>query len=308
MSVDDLKDLLKIDSSAELRLLGESVAPTTVTAQARERGALPLSSWSAVVPYVPGVYRRGREVAVDPESGAEVVAGERGEEEGLWRFDTQQRVVLSLRDGEGLTVIDALDGRVSVYRVESDELPELEADLPLPLPDMAAWCATVGAARWLTEAVVAGADSPVMLDRAASMGLLVRLWVAPEGKTAERPGKVARAWIEQAWSVEQVETIEAEAVRQAWRLAERIGGAAELDSEDLADLLLARDTLASVRRVLRLAGRGTMLAGALQSIDRLAAAHASAFAGRLSPSEDDPNVDRWYAVAWQEPGAWWAVP
>jgi hypothetical protein len=67
-----------------------------------------------------------------------------------------------------------------------------------------------------------------------------------------------------------------------------------------------RDDLQSVLRVLRLGGVGDDLQYALTAVDAVANERASLLCNLLPNLDDDPDRERWRAVAWREPAAWWS--
>ncbi|MFN7146414.1 MAG: hypothetical protein ACK4YP_21755, partial [Myxococcota bacterium] len=122
------------------------------------------------------------------------------------------------------------------------------------------------------------------------------------------PRERVRAWLA-AQPEGALAALEIRAVERAWSLAERIQALDALPDDargaEVLALVRDRDDLQSVRLVLRLGGGGARLAEALQRLDRVAAEHMSALADHLPALDDDPETDRWRAVAWQEPDAWW---
>ena len=319
-----------MNHDAELRALlnhsdGESLQPIPVASQdgiAQAFSAAPLAdplkrltAWEQVSHRLPGVYRHESCVAFYPGAGVTILRGRgvQGGPDGLIGFESGERVILRAATEDGQqAVIEALDGEIRAWEVVpgGDEIAEimLPPD-PIPLPDLAQWCAQTGAEPWLAAAVTAKAASPSAIDRLAAVGLLMRLWVAPEDGSAETPRGLWQAWAG-AWLPDTVARAESDAVRHAWLLLERIREVGDLPDAlaeaAVATIVLDRDDLASARRVLRVAGAGAKLAEALKAVDRAAVMNMSALTGHLPDLDDDPDADRWYAVAWQEPGAWWS--
>lgn len=157
-------------------------------------------------------------------------------------------------------------------------------------------------------------------DTAAAVGLVMRLWTpAPEDRGAElgrlrrgQPtvGSVLGAWV-RARPGEALEGILSEALGRAEGLREDLEDLDGLAAEDpeLAGrcahrLLLDRDDLASVLRVLRGVGRADLLETALAELDEVGVASLSVL-GDVVPAEPGPRLS---AVTWMEPDAWWAGP
>jgi hypothetical protein len=261
------------------------------------------------------VYRAGPYLAVPADADVERASGIPVPGDEAIGFDPRvERVVLRVRTNDGRTfVVDAAEGKVDTYAVADvfAGLPDVAAAPPaIDAPDLADWSRRTGAEPWLADAAVACAASPSSVDRLAGVGLLARLWVEPERVgVATTPRDLVRTWA-RSLPPDRLADAESGAVRRAWALAERIAGVADL-APDLADAEVAwivreRDDLASVRRVLRIAGAGARLAAVLGDVDRVAGEQMSALADRLPRLSDDPDADRWHAVAWQEPDAWWS--
>ncbi|MFZ5476830.1 MAG: hypothetical protein ACOZNI_08655 [Myxococcota bacterium] len=309
-----LLDLLGVAGPEALVRVGHAATPAPTRAEGFVARALPeLLARSELwldVPAGAKVYRAEPEpgfVAVAEEDLVEVVSGAETRVHGLAGFDSRgARVVLRVRGDAGEPrIVDVRDGEVEVWAVADAlaSLPPSASTVPeVAAPDVAAWSA--GAEPWLAAAAAALAASPAVVDRLAAAGLLARLWT--EG---DSPRERVRAWAKGlgAAALAAVETL---AVGRAWDLAERIAGVGELPGaiadEAVAAMVRERDDLQSVRRVLKLAGEGDRLVEALARADRAAAVHASALADHLPHADDDPETDRWSAVAWQEPDAWWA--
>lgn len=226
-------------------------------------------------------------------------------------------------EGDALVEV-RLDADRAVLRLAAGEvvllgLPDPLADLAgaepepaaVPAPPVEAWTEGLAVDRWLAEEVGRLARSAAALDRIAAAGLLSRLWAPGETPVARaaRPTERARAWA-RGLDPAALDRAEREAVDEAARLHDRIDAVARLDDAAaraaVGALVVDRDDLQSVRRALRLAGRGDRLDAALAAVDADARSAASVLAGRLPALADDPDGLRWAAVAWQEPGAWWA--
>lgn len=231
-------------------------------------------------------------------------------------FDSAEgRVLLEVADlGGRASLIDAWQGAIDVWLL-ADRLAGLDPPAAVPpeppVPQVRAWSDAAGAAPWLARDAARLASSADPVDRAAGAGMLSRLWERPDPRVAvaASPTGAVRAWA-RGLAAGQVEALEGAAVARAWTLGERIASVAalppDLAGEEVRAVVLDRDDLQSVRRVLRLAGAGAALAGALASVDDAAAACLSELADLLPAIEDDLDADRWHAVAWQEPDAWWA--
>ena len=267
-----------------------------------------------------GIYRARREptlLCVAADSLVETVQGTAVEGPGLAGFDSRSgRVLLRVHSGDGCPfVVDASDGVVDIWAV-----PDLLAGLdppaadapPLPAPEVATWGAAAAAEGWLVAHATRLAESPSRVERAAAAGQLARLWAAPAETSIDAPAhprERVRAWA-RALGAEQLGLIETDAVERAWSLADRL---AEVDALTEAEarlevpiLIRERDELQGARRLLRLADEGARLSDALVLVDRVAARNLSALTGHLPDLDEDPDAERWLAVAWQEPEAWWS--
>jgi hypothetical protein len=152
---------------------------------------------------------------------------------------------------------------------------------------------------------------------AASAGVLARLWTPPSPDASmdpqDLPRERVRGWILAA-SAEQREALEQHAVERAWSLAEdlegvvteSVSGDARTAGIRLQEVVQQRDDLQSVLRVLKLGGGGSRLADALGGVDDIADERLESLANLLPAVEDSAEPDRWMAVAWQEPEAWWS--
>ncbi len=226
------------------------------------------------------------------------------------------RVVIEVTDASGdVHVLDVRQGTLDVWGT-ADALEGLEppgyVPFDLPAASVEQWAIAARAEPWLTEAVsdLLVADTP--FERAAAIGLLSRLWAPPterEADGATPPLAQIRSWL-QAVPPAQLEALETAAIDRSWAVAARLESLPTLDevlgAKAAQSIILQRDELQSVRRVLRIAGLGDRLIRALAGLDKLAAEHQSALANLLPPVEGGPEEDRWHALAWQEPDAWWS--
>jgi hypothetical protein len=235
--------------------------------------------------------------------------------EHLLLDSASERVVLEVTDLDGTPlVMDVQQGRVNLWSYP-DAIGELEPpadDAPaLEPPDLDAWAQGCEAEPWLRDLVSEQASSGVAMDQVVAAGSLARLWTSPEGRRVD-PDKIPRvrlgAWLATVPAA-TIERLERVAVERAWLLGDRITELMELDGERAVEavesIVQDRDELQSARRVFRLAGRGDLLHAALQSLDQEAVASLSVMANLLPAVEGGPEEDRWFAVAWQEPDAWW---
>ncbi len=322
-----LFELLGLDGPGALTRVAHAAPPEALRAEGAPLRALlalvaTALAWQPAVDDLPelSLYRAEVEsgfLAVPPEALVGVVTGTPVTGGELVGFDTRgERVVVRIAGADGRAyVVDARDGHVDVH-VEADALDGLDAPAAAPadvgIPDVASWASAAQAEGWLAETAVRLAAGPSAVERAAAAGVLARLWTPPEGgaiAAADHPRERVRAWVG-ALPADTLAALETRAVERAWALVERI---ADLDGlpdpvrdAEVASLVRDRDDLQSVRRALRLGGAGSRLAEALALVDRTAAEHMSALADHLPALDADPDADRWSAVAWQEPDAWWA--
>jgi hypothetical protein len=315
----ELLTLLGLPDAGSLRVVDSLQSPPETTANAAgftDLAALLalLTAWGPVGDGAAPVYRASPFIAVPVEQAFEVVTGTAVHGEHLVGFDSrEERVVLRLSADEGHTwIVDARGGSIETF-VMVDALaglPDLPPSAPaIDAPDLQAWASQVAAEPWLSAAASQQAEGPSSVDRLAAVGLLARLWTPPEDTApTAHPRDLARAWA-RVLDPGQLDAAESIAVRRAWRLSDRVADVsklpASLAADEMAAIVLDRDDLQSVRRVLRLVGGGGRLAEALATVDSVAGEHMSALADLLPALEDDPDADRWRAVAWQEPDAWW---
>lgn len=318
MAIDrEMLDLLGVTAGC-LERAGSFPAPADTTGSAASIADLAVlllaaEVWAPVGEYEVPVSRSGALIAVPCAARPEVLLGTQIAGGELLGYDTRaSRVLLRIAADDGTTwVIDARDGRVDRFVLDAlADLPPMDPPIALvEAPDVEVWASRVQAQPWLAVAAAAAAGLPSTLDRIAGAGLLARLWTEPDGAQVDSPPReLARAWA-RSLDADLLDAAEGAAVRRAWRLADRLAEVGSLlpdvASAEMSAIILDRDDLQSIRRVLRLAGRGVRLDDALATTDRAADEHLSALADLLPSLDDDPNGDRWRAVAWQEPDAWW---
>lgn len=228
--------------------------------------------------------------------------------EEMFTFDLRRgRAVLRLAQGErpGLVVVAELEEVTALYvPVErAVELPPTNAaDVAVPPPPVGEWLSAAGEP-WLAQTAgqLASSDSPV--DRLAAAGAVLRF--AEEEEPSEGGG---RAWL-RALPAEAVAAVEAIAIQRAFDLDEHLAalGAASIGLRPAlaAGLVRDRDDLQSCLRALRVVRLGERLAAALAAADSAALTHLTLLQDVLPPAEDDPEGERWIAVGWREPEAWW---
>lgn len=303
---------LGITDVSEAALVQHHEAPEQAVAQGRAVASLTaavasLTMWNAVddvaqrYAHAPGV------VAFIQEDVAEVLAGRPEHGNGRLVFDSDAETAC-VRTADG-SVYVARHGAITQYALPAqDPLADLAVDAAPPrigAMDSVRWADELRAEPWLRSAVAELAAHASGLSDAASAGLLARLWVPARGSTVtpeQLPRERVRAWITAA-TPEQRDALEEHAVHRAAELTERIPGVR--DDAALRALIEQRDDLQSVLRVLRISGCGAALQRALQELDDEAADHLESFANLLPALSEAPDADRWMAVAWQEPDAWW---
>jgi hypothetical protein len=252
-------------------------------------------------------------VAFYEEDVAEVIEGSATTKGGLVAFDTHGAQAC-VRGSDG-SVLVAMEGAVQRYEVSAPD-PFADLDIPesppaIPAFESVPWAQAAHAEPWLQDAVAQLAAQRASLPSAASAGLLARLWTRQDGlhlAPADHPRERVRMHMRAA-SVEQREALEQRAVTRAWALADELRdldhSAAERTPALVQEMVEGRDDLQSVLRVLRLGGHGDELAHALRGVDAVAEERSASLANVLPSLEDDPQRERWMAVAWQEPSAWW---
>jgi hypothetical protein len=206
--------------------------------------------------------------------------------------------------------------------VNNNSTRDLFADLEVqPAPDFITasdcliWAQSVQAEPWLQQVVAELASQKNSIADAAAAGVFARLWTPPSPDAPmdahDLPRELVRAWIGAA-SGEQREALEQHAVERAWSLSEdlegvvteSVSGDARTAGIRLQEIVQQRDNLQSVLRVLKLGGGGSRLADALGGVDALAT--EGGIPALLPAPDEGEGGDRWMAVAWQEPEAWWS--
>ena len=312
---------LGLTSSDELRLVETFESPRAQTVQGFSARDLLLAMMGTWIPVGQGAQdialRYEKEpsfVAFYKESVVEVLEGVSTEKNGMIAFDTRgAQACVRLDDG---SILLTQDGNVCRYEAAPVD-PFSDIDVP-ELPAMIAsfdsvrWAQETQAEGWLVDAVRKLADQQASFPSVASAGLLARLWTRPEGvefKPADLPRERVRAHILAATPAQR-DMLEQHAVYRTGALADSIRGLDEVavaaTGEAVRQVIEERDNLQSVLRVLRLGGDGEHLARALKGVDALAEEYAASFANVLPSLPDDPQQDRWIALAWQEPDAWWS--
>jgi len=312
---------LGLTHSDELRLVETFEPPRAQTAQGLSTRDLLLAMMGTWLPLGQGPQDIALRYEKDPsfvafyqESVVEVLEGVSTVENGMVAFDTRgAQACVRLDDG---SILLAQEGTVYRYEVSPVD-PFADIDVPelppmIPAFDSIRWAQETQAEAWLVDAVRKLAEQQASFPSAASAGLLARMWTRPEGiqfRPADLPRERVRAHI-LATTPAQRDMLEQQAVSRAWALADSIRG---LDAVSVAatgaavqQVIEARDNLQSVLRVLRLGGHGDHLARALKGVDALAEEYAASFANVLPSLQEDPEADRWIALAWQEPDAWWS--
>ena len=196
--------------------------------------------------------------------------------------------------------------------MQTDTWSPVSTDLPIPPPTLADLLGGHPCAAWLSERHDALARSPAMVERAAAVGLVARLWEPEERAleaaildgTVEHPSTVAVWWL-RSLDNETLSTLEALAYQRAARLRDALCALVDADEdpseEALRALLYERDILESVRTLLAYVGHGRRLGSELQITDFAAVTCYSAMP--VTPAlEADPLLR---AVFLAEPDAWW---
>lgn len=196
--------------------------------------------------------------------------------------------------------------------MQTEPWSPVSTDLPIPPPTLAELLGGKPCAEWLSARHDALARSPAMVERAAAVGLVARLWEPADRATraavlagsVEHPAEVAVQWL-RSLDPETRGTLEALAYQRAARLRDAFFALVEA-SEDphelcLLALLHERDILECVRNLLAYDGKGRRLGVELQITDFGAGTCYSAMP--VTPAlEADPLLR---AVFIAEPDAWW---
>lgn len=194
-----------------------------------------------------------------------------------------------------------------------------EHDWPtIDVPDPEALAAPWSMPGWLRDIATMLARSPSPFDRAASVGLVARLWTPARLEDvpgvvdalvsgADGPASRAVSWA-RSLAPEAVDAIEQIAVERAATAAASLDAVGAVVAHDPAagvsiveELLRERDRLASVELVLGATGRTERIERALDALDEVASANVSAMIWAR------PRADGWLRAVWTaEPRAWWA--
>ena len=195
------------------------------------------------------------------------------------------------------------------------DLEVLSAPDFIPTPRVKAWAKIAQAEPWLQQVIEELTSQKNSIADAAAAGVFARLWTPPSPDASmearDLPRELVRAWVVLS-TAEQREALEQHAVERAWSLSEdlegvvteSVSGDAPTTGIRLQEIVQRRDDLQSVLRVLKLGGGGSRLADALGGVDAIAT--EGGIPARLSLPSADESGDRWMAVAWQEPEAWWS--
>lgn len=196
--------------------------------------------------------------------------------------------------------------------MQTDAWSPVSTDLPVPPPTLATLLGGHTCAAWLRERHDALARSPAMVERAAAVGLVARLWCPEDRATraavlagdAEHPCDVAVRWL-RSLDFEARSTLEALAYQRAARMRDAFFALVDADEDpteaDLLALLYERDILESVRVLLAYVGHGRNLGRELALTDVAAVTCYSAMPVTAG-IEADPLLR---AVFLAEPDAWW---
>lgn len=212
-------------------------------------------------------------------------------------------------------------GRISVIRVH--RASQLDLSGVGAFPEEAPFAADVDVAAllgrescdgWLRRLVEERGASDSALDRAESVGALMRLWAPTTAAEmaavldgAETPMDRARAWAH-ALDTREVEVLEARAARDLELFEDTLRA---LDDESLDGgtwdatrrLCRHRDALESIAAVLAVARPEGRLRGALARVDE----HARGRLARFAVDEELRRDPQMLTVASAEPRAWWGA-
>lgn len=343
--VPELRNALGLPEEAELRPVDQADSPSTVeglgfagsAALAQVMGELTAAPYAAEPVRLagqtdlrpPGDLRRWTRdpgVFLIDTSGLEARVhggGTQGLGEDVLVVDARERTTWVRLTGSGGDIVWSLDRtRAVLLQVESAPgslqrvaqaepaaLPELEA------PALEAMTGGQPIEAWLRTETQALASSPSLLDRAAAVGMLGRLWSAasPERRSVEAllslrlPGPEARAWMA-AQPVAIREALVASAVAEADHLAETLPAleravleGAEGARAQARAWVAQRDALESVHFVLDDCPEVPVISAALARLDVRAATFHGVWS-LLDAWEDDPVL---LEVSWREPDSWW---
>lgn len=183
-------------------------------------------------------------------------------------------------------------------RAAASERATPSARIDVPLADL---LGPLRGPRWLLEPAFRLALGDALLGQLVGVGMLGRLWSGDAAERRELTERLFR-WASAIAAVE-AELAEVTAVERAQALLACFHVAAHRGAAPGAvnDLANVRDDLDSVLFVLRLAGRGDVLAHILEEVDAEAAGHLAKLAEEFVPDR------RTLTVAWQQPSAWWGT-
>ena len=225
--------------------------------------------------------------------------------EDLLTFNTQSEVVVLLRHTRGRLIVAMLDGWIRVWKTRSPNALS-GVDFDLPTPTVHAWLEGLECAPWLASLATQLATSEHVLEQAAAVGVLGRLWEPPDGNYAPLNNKL-RAWAREL-DATTLATLSDAALEQALDMTQGLEDFSSMDrarAEDTARWMVDwREMLESVAWLLGIRGSASDLDTALRTLDRTTSIHWS----RLDDLPDPGQVlhpHHWRAVGWQEPQAWW---
>ncbi len=196
--------------------------------------------------------------------------------------------------------------------MQTEHWSPVSTSLPVPPPTLANLLGGHPCAEWLRERHDALARSPAMVERAAAVGLVARLW-EPEDRatraavlegTVEHPAEVAVKWL-RSLDPETRSVLYGLTIQRAARMRDAFFALVDANEDpseaDLLALLHERDALECVRALFACDGKGTSLARELDMADFAAVTCYSAMP--VTPGiEADPLLR---AVFLAEPDAWW---
>ncbi len=252
---------------------------------------------------------------LDARRGRALLALPVDETETFFVFTTKKGEKLELNCWSGKTSQPAPDELArAIDKIAIPDAPALE----VPAPE--ALLRGVETEAWLLDRARELCDAPGLMDRVASVGLVVRLGPATAAQpkdlldgllSGELRGPISRAreWA-RGLDQEVLEEIERQvlqgvgALRQSLRTLEsRVAEGGETAALAARAVCHLRDELESAAWVLGENDRSDLVGPALESVDEEAAEHLSTL--RLAA---DPADDLLSAVSWQEPDAWWGTP
>lgn len=212
--------------------------------------------------------------------------------------------------GELFVIVVGREGVTVSRRLRAPSWVPLPDRFEVPPPPLAELLADRACADWLGQRFQELAASPSLVEQAAAVGVVVRLWEPAGTDRAELlgghapdPGERAAAWV--ATLGDSRKALAHLVLHRAASLREAFDALPSRDEdpgdEEVLALLHERDVLESVRVLLSLVGEGLPLARALALTDDVAATTWSA----IAPSDrlrDDPLLR---AVFLCEPESFW---